>query len=207
MLYRYTLIAAVCLALTACSDSATTTNNSSTTTPATEAVATNVAPVNPTAAPPAPAENPANASAPTEAVSLPTVDAASCPYTVEELNQALGAGLSIVNAMEAPFAGGSQLSCQYTGEQPMTVMVNKMTMQDPNLLEGMTQYLADKLEPIPNDPDQAQWNASAEDADTISDLALHYVRSGSSIDIRIVGFEPEQITELKTKLINLRRIP
>lgn len=133
----------------------------------------------------------------------PAVDT-TCPYAVAELNQALGLSLSVVNAVEVPFAGGKQLSCLYTGEQPATLTVNQLAMQDPTILESMEQYLAASLAPIPNDPDQAQWQISDSG---FNDLTLHYLRAGTSIDVRLMGIEQADLASIKAKLVDLRRIP
>lgn len=200
MLYRVALIAATCLALAACSGSeeAPTSKVSIEQAPA----PTSVAPVQ--AATPAPASSSEGAPAIAAATNSPPVDPATCPYPVEELSQGLGLKLSIVNAVEVPFAGGTQLSCQYTGEQPATITVNKLVMQDPKMLEGMEQFLAGSLEAVPNDPDKAQWNTTDSG---LNDLTLHYVHAGTSIDVRLLGIDQAEWPAMKQKLLGLRRIP
>lgn len=198
MFYRFASVAAVCVVLTACSGSdeakmAKVMPNETATTAASEpvpAVATQAAPVTQPAV-----------SAP---VNTPPIDPATCPYSLADLNQGLGLSLSIVNAVEVPFAGGTQLSCQYTGEQSATVMVNKLAMQDPKMLEGMEQFLAGSLESIPNDPDQAQWQTSDSG---LHDLTLHYVRAGNSIDVRLMGVDENDWSTVKQKLVELHRVP
>lgn len=200
MSYRVALIAASCLALAACSGSE---ENQTLKAPTEQASA-------PVAATPvqAPASTPVLASegAPANAAATnsPPADPATCPYPVEELNQGLGLKLSIVNAVEVPFAGGAQLSCQYTGEQAATITVNKLVMQDPKMLEGMEQFLAGSLEAVPNDPDKAQWNTTDSG---LNDLTLHYVRAGTSIDVRLLGVDQTEWPLMKQKLLDLRRIP
>ncbi|MFZ1387438.1 MAG: hypothetical protein WBP46_12700 [Thiolinea sp.] len=200
MLYRLAFITAACVALTACSGS----DESKKTEPAQA-----IAPVATTeAAKPAPAEL-STATTPVQpaveaVLDKAMIDPATCAYSVAELNQALGLDLSMVNAMEVPFAGGTQLSCLYTGEQPATVTVNKLLMEDPQMMQGMEEFLAGSLEPIPNDPDQAQWQTG--DAG-LSDLTLHYVRADNSVDIRLMGIDQAEWPVMKPKLIALRRIP
>ncbi len=197
MFYRFAFMTFVCLALSACSGS----DETKTTT------ANEPAPVA-TAEPATPTEQPAVPIAETEpavvAAKNASVDPAVCPYPMDELNQALGLSLSVVNAMEVPFAGGTQLSCLYTGEQPATVTVNKLVMEDPQMMEGMEEFLADSLEAIPNDPDKAQWQTGE---DGLSDLTLHYVRAGNSVDIRLMGVDQAEWPAMKSKLVDLRRIP
>lgn len=198
MFYHFALMAATCMALAACSgsdDKPTSATKEPIPTVATE-----------TTKPAEMQSTPAVEAQPViEAVSSnPAADPTTCPYSVDELNQALGLSLSIVNAVEVPFAGGIQLSCLYTGEQPATVTVNKLAMQDPKMLEGMEQYLAGSLEPIANDPDQAQWQTSE---GGLNDLTLHYVRAGTSIDIRLMGVDQADWEAIKSKIVDLRRIP
>lgn len=197
MFYRFAFMTFVCLALSACSGS----DETKTTT------ANETAPVA-AAEPATPTEQPAVPIAETEpavvAAKNASVDPAVCPYPMDELNQALGLSLSVVNAMEVPFAGGTQLSCLYTGEQPATVTVNKLAMEDPQMMEGMEEFLADSLEAIPNDPDKAQWQTGE---DSLSDLTLHYVRAGNSVDIRLMGIDQAEWPAMKSKLVDLRRIP
>lgn len=202
MFYRVVLMVAMGLGLVACSGSEET----QTPKPLAEQTANSaaIAPVptpTPSATPVLASEGaPANAAA----SNSPPVDPASCPYSVEELNQGLGLKLSIINAVEVPFAGGTQLSCQYTGEQPATITVNKLVMQDPKMLEGMEQFLAGSLEAVPNDPDKAQWNTTDSG---LNDLTLHYVRAGISMDIRLLGVDQAEWPVMKQKLLGLRRIP
>lgn len=200
MFYRVALIAASCLALAACSGSEDTPTSKAPFEQPPITVNTLPAPV--TASTPVLASQgaPANAAA----TNSPPVDPATCPYTVAELNQGLGLKLSIVNAVEVPFAGGTQLSCQYTGEQSATITVNKLVMQDPKMLEGMEQFLAGSLEAVPNDPDKAQWNTTDSG---LNDLTLHYVHAGTSIDVRLLGVDQAEWPAIKQKLLGLRRIP
>lgn len=200
MIYRVVLIAATCLVLAACSGSEESqTSKASTEQASSPVIAT---PVPASASTPVLASEgaPANAAA----TNSPPADPATCPYSVEELNQGLGLKLSIVNAVQVPFAGGTQLSCQYTGEQPATITVNTLVMQDPKMLEGMEQFLAGSLEAVPNDPDKAQWNMTDSG---LNDLTLHYVRAGTSIDIRLLGVDQTEWPAMKQKLLDLRRIP
>lgn len=200
MSYRVALIAASCLALTACSGSEESQTSKAPTEQASASVTTTPAPASASTPVLASEGAPANAAA----TNNPPADPAICPYPVEELNQGLGLKLSIVNAIEVPFAGGTQLSCQYTGEQAATITVNKLVMQDPKMLEGMEQFLAGSLEAVPNDPDKAQWNL----ADSgLNDLTLHYVRAGTSIDVRLLGVDQTEWPSMKQKLLDLRRIP
>lgn len=200
MSYRVALIAASCLVLAACSGSEERQTSQAPTEQA--SVPVTATPMPTSAATPVLASEgaPANAAA----TNSPPTNPAACPYPVEELNQGLGLKLSIINAVEVPFAGGTQLSCQYTGEQPATVTVNKLVMQDPKMLEGMEQFLAGSLEAVPNDPDKAQWNTTDSG---LNDLTLHYVRAGTSIDLRLLGVDQAEWPAMKQKLLDLRRIP
>ncbi|WP_298608023.1 hypothetical protein [uncultured Thiothrix sp.] len=200
MFYRVALIAASCLALAACSGSEDTPTSKAPVEQPPITVNTLPAPVTASTRVLASQGAPANAAA----TNSPPVDPATCPYTVEELNQGLGLKLSIVNAVEVPFAGGTQLSCQYTGEQSATITVNKLVMQDPKMLEGMEQFLAGSLEAVPNDPDKAQWNTTDSG---LNDLTLHYVHAGTSIDVRLLGVDQAEWPAMKQKLLGLRRTP
>lgn len=200
MFYRFASMAMACLALTACSGS----EEAKKVTESTDTPVTTIA-----TEPAEPLDIQATAKSEAQpalsvAVNTPPLDPAACPYPLAELNQTLGLNFSIVNAVDVPFAGGTQLSCQYTGEQTITLTMNKLTMQDPNLLEGMEQFLAGSLKPIPNDPDQAQWQTSDSG---LNDLTLHYVRTGTSVDIRLVGVDQKDWSRMKQKLVSLRRIP
>lgn len=200
MFYRFASMAMACLALTACSGS----EEAKKVTESTDTPVTTI-----TTEPAEPLDIQATAKSEAQpalsvAVNTPPLDPAACPYPLAELNQTLGLNFSIVNAVDVPFAGGTQLSCQYTGEQTITLTMNKLTMQDPNLLEGMEQFLAGSLKPIPNDPDQAQWQTSDSG---LNDLTLHYVRTGTSVDIRLVGVDQKDWSRMKQKLVSLRRIP
>ncbi|HPY39688.1 MAG TPA: hypothetical protein PLM98_04155 [Thiolinea sp.] len=194
MFYRLALITATCVALTACSGSdesktATTTNQL----------------VTPTMDTTKPAEPQTSPPIPTASTNKAAVDPAACSYTVAELNQALGFAFKVVNAVDVPFAGGTQLSCLYSGEQRAAVTVTQLNMQDPKMLEGMEQYLASSLKPIPNDPDQAKWQTA--DGGSGSDLTLHYVRAGTSIAVTLVGVDQNEWPVMQEKLVALRRIP
>jgi hypothetical protein len=200
MFYRFVFIAASCISLAACSGSDDTKATTSATQQAT-ATSTVPEPAKPAEVQAAPAIAPPTTQA---ANPNPALDPATCPYSADELKKSLGLDLSIVNAIDVPFAGGVQLSCQYTGQGTATVMVNKLAMQDPKMLESMEQFLAGSLEPIANDPDKAQWQTSDSG---LHDLTLHYVRSGASIDIRVMGVDQNDWPTLKEKLVALRRIP
>lgn len=200
MFYRVALIATSCLVLAACSGSEDTLASKTPVEQTPISAATEPAPIAATTTVLASEGAPANAAA----TNSPPIDPATCPYSIEELNQGLGLKLSVVNAVEVPFAGGTQLSCQYTGEQPATLTVNKLVMQDPKMLEGMEQFLAGSLEAVPNDPDKAQWNTTDSG---LNDLTLHYVHAGTSIDVRLLGVDQAEWPAMKQKLLGLRRIP
>ncbi|HMT92102.1 hypothetical protein [uncultured Thiothrix sp.] len=200
MIYRVVLIAATCLALAACSGSEENQASKASTDQASTPVIDTPVPASASTPVLASEGAPANAAA----TNSPPTDPATCPYSVEELNQGLGLKLSIVNAVQVPFAGGTQLSCQYTGEPPATITVNKLVMQDPKMLEGMEQFLAGSLEAVPNDPDKAQWNMTDSG---LNDLTLHYVRAGTSIDVRLLGVDQTEWPAMKQKLLDLRRLP
>lgn len=197
MFYRFVSMVITCLVLTACSGADETKLSSESTN--SKAVSEPIGSVDTPTTTMKEAQPAFSAAA-----SKTSADPATCPYQVSELSQSLGLNLSTINAVEVPFAGGTQLSCQYTSEQSATVMVNKLSMQDPKLLEGMEEFLADSLQAIPNDPDQAKWQTTNAG---LNDLSLHYIRAGHSVDIRLMGVDQADWPAMREKLINLRRIP
>ncbi len=194
------IVALALVALTACGD-----KSSPAPAPAAVAPAASLAP------PPSPTA--AVASAGSDAAAPPVADpspdpvGAECPYTPEEIQAALGFQVKAGVGETVEFPGGRNISCSYEPVTGFTVVyVDRMIMDaaDPaSSAAAFERSLAGKVERIPGDADGAAWQLSEFDANSV---ALHYLRGGQIVGVRVNGGS-FKAPDMQPGLLRLRRVP
>jgi hypothetical protein len=135
---------------------------------------------------------------------------ASCPFTAAEVKQTLGIDVKAGEAgKELPFTGGKMLSCRYNSADSFkpglwltqTVMDDAKNPANANSFK----FLAGKLTPVPNDPDNAGWQDNQGD---MTNATLHYLRNGALIELRVtVSPRDKAYADIRSKLPKMRRLP
>lgn len=137
-----------------------------------------------------------------------TLSSESCPYTVEEIQSALGLKVKPPKVSEAAFPGGKEVSCDYAATDVwFTSLLVKLTSIAPkdfaSSMATLDKFLAGKSTPIEGDKDGAKWQIDPYDE---SNLALHYSRGYVRTEVRAFGGK-FKTAEMQAKLLKLRRVP
>jgi hypothetical protein len=142
--------------------------------------------------------------------------AAACPYTVEELNKALGTKLKPAVVSELSASGIKKVGCQYNSVTAGTVSVRvDMTIMTPQDFEqtkkmrisGRPMHLAGSIEQIAGDPELAGWRINQGDN---TNVTLLYYRNNSETEVRVSGVNMKDAAAVKAmreKVLKLKRVP
>lgn len=136
---------------------------------------------------------------------------AVCPYSAAELKHLFGLELNEGEKLPEPKVPlGRQVECRYGNKdlvKPSLWIAQLIadTSSEAVVREQM-KSMARLMDPLPNDPDQAFWQARPGDA---SGAALMYFRKGIRVDVRLtVGSTNKAFAEaMRAKLLKLRRVP
>jgi len=129
-----------------------------------------------------------------------------CPYTPEEIEEALGLKVEAGEAADMTFPDGRDVGCLYQVVGGSTTLAVRQTWGPAGRTGSASQATAKKgkPEPIPGDPDGAQWTTGGDDDEP--QLELSYTRGKVKIRALIHG-RSFQETEMKPKLLKLKRVP
>lgn len=135
-----------------------------------------------------------------------------CVFTAAEVQTALGFKVKPGKGTEIPFPGGTSFSCQYAPEDKKelrSLTVNRLvtTTGDPvTISRESRKRLAGRLEPVPNDADQAAWQVDQGD---LTDVTLHFVRGKATTELRVFGVNQKDaaaVAAMRKRVLMLRRV-
>jgi len=135
-----------------------------------------------------------------------------CVFTAAEVQAALGFKVKSGKGTELPFPGGMSFSCQYAPEDKKelrSLTVNRLVTTSGDAVTNSRESrkrLAGKLEPVPNDADQAGWQVDQGD---LTDVTLHYVRGKATTEVRVGGVNQKDaaaVAAMRKRVLTLRRV-
>ena len=135
----------------------------------------------------------------------------ACPLGAADIAKAIGTPVEEGKmVLEIPSADMVMRDCRYKAKN-YSVMVKTTRYTKPADAQGAMKLQAGKLRPVPNDADAAVIQEGQGD---MTSPAVHYVRNGVAVELRVLGVyykdlrsKDADLRAMQTKLVAIKRIP
>lgn len=140
-----------------------------------------------------------------------------CPFTADELSQATGLVLELVEPISIsgsppiptrPENGAMYFTCQAVDGRAAANLTVRQSWFDPKdaatrIKSKLAQPHLNSMSVVPNDPDSARWLNEMQGIKQ----GLYYIRGNVLMEIQINGIPKRLQATLRTKLLKLKRLP